>query len=31
MRFANDDQSKCRAIVHTFYVPNLTIKNFKVQ
>lgn len=31
MRFAHDDQSKHIAIAHTFYVPNLTLKKFKVQ
>lgn len=31
MRFAHDDQSKYKTITHTFYVPNLTLKKFKVQ
>lgn len=31
MRFAHDDQSKHIAIAHTFYVPNLTLKKFKVR
>lgn len=29
MRFPHDDQSKNTAITHTFYVPNLTLKNLK--